>query len=118
MAKNIVVLVRSCPYGIATAAEAFRAASGLAAMDHTVSVLFVQDGVFTAKPKQAPKTIGMQDISQAYAAIGDVGAKTFILDSCLDKRGIGHDDLAFGEVVDFGRIKAMIDSADVVLNFV
>ena len=117
MAKKVTILVRSCPYGIATAGEAFRAASGLGGLDHEVSVVFIEDGVFSAIEGQNPAVIEMQDVSEAYKSIGEFNAVTYIAEESLRLRGIAKDRLKFGEVVNFARIKQLIDSSDSVLSF-
>lgn len=117
MPKKVVILVRSCPYGIATAGEAFRAASGLAGLDHKVNVIFIEDGVFTALKGQNPEIIDMPDVSQAYKEIGEFGAETWIAKRCMEIRNISLNDLEFGKVANMRDIKQMLDAADSVLSF-
>ena len=117
MSKKVLILVRTCPYGNATAGEAFRMASGLAGMEHDVEVVFMQDGVFSAVKWQKPEIISMSDISKAFGAIGEFGAKTYIVKECTVKRNIKPDDIAFGDFIDYSQLKRMIDVSDFVFSF-
>ena len=115
--KKVVILLRTCPYGMATAGEAFRAAIGLAGLDHDVSMVFIDDGVMAGIKGQNPAVIEMQDVSQAYQELPEFGGKNYFVKECLERRNINPDDLPFGEVIDMNRVKEMIDSADVVMSF-
>ena len=117
MAKKVIILVRSCPYGMATAAEAYRAAIGLGAMEHEVSVIFIQDGVFAALKGQKPQEISMSDVSKAYSGIGEFGVKTYITESCIKARNIARDELVFGTVIDLKAVKELVDNSDFALSF-
>ena len=117
MPKNVVILIRSCPYGIATAGEAYRIASGLAAMDHKVNIIFIEDGVFTGFGNQKPEIIEMQNVSLAYKGISEFGAETYFCEECMTERKIKSEDLSFGQIIKILEIKKFIDNSDVVMSF-
>ncbi|RKZ28133.1 hypothetical protein DRQ26_01720 [bacterium] len=117
MAKKITILVRSCPYGMATSAEAFRGVVGLAGMDHKVKVVFVDDGIYSLKKDQHPEIIEMKDISKGYATIGDFDAENYILEEDMKERNLSPDDFALGNIINKDELKKIIDDSDVVMSF-
>lgn len=115
--KNVVILLRTCPYGMATAGEGFRAASGLAGIGQNVSVVFMEDGVLAGVKNQNPDIISMQNVSQAYKELPEFGGQNYFLRDSLEERNIKPDDLEFGEIIDNDKLKEMLDTSDVVMSF-
>lgn len=112
--KKIILLVRSCPYGISTALESYRMAQALG--DNDASVILVEDGVFAGTFNQNPDPIGMHHIRKTFEMLKDFGAKIFLVDKYLDERNIPASELTFGEVIDENTFKTRLDEADFVVN--
>lgn len=86
--------MRSPPYSQLNAQEALDAILMSAAFDQTVSLLFLDDGVFQLKKNQIPSVLGRKSSSLSYEAL-EVYDVTRILveDESLRARGLTTDDL-------------------------
>ncbi len=112
--KKVIMMVRNCPYGLSTALESYRLAQAIG--DQDTSLILVDDGVFAGTYNQNPDGIGMHHMRKTYEMLNDFGPKIYLVDSCLEKRGIPADELTFGEVIDMETLKNWLDEADFVIN--
>ena len=115
--KKAVVLVRACPYGMASAAEAYRAVSAFAGLDLDTTAALMHDGVYVALMGQDPSGIAMSNLEQAYGALSEFGAKVVVHRESLEARGVAADTLMEFDVVNDEGLRALLDDADIVLSF-
>ena len=114
---NIVFLIRTCPYGMASAAEAYRAVIGVAGMGLATKAVFVEDGVYSIVKNQKPETIDMHPIVEAYKQVGEFGAKLYIHKESMEQRGLNSDEIIEAEIIDTEELKKIIEGAKHIVTF-
>jgi tRNA 2-thiouridine synthesizing protein C len=115
--KKAVVLVRTCPYGMASAGEGYRTISALAGLEMDTTAVLLDDGVFVALTGQNPRAIAMSSIEQAYAMLSEFGAKVAIHQESVEARSIPVEKLMDFPLVDDDGLRSLLGEADVVLTF-
>jgi sulfur relay (sulfurtransferase) DsrF/TusC family protein len=117
MAKKVIVLIRTSPYGMATAGEGFRAIIGLAGMGVETHAVLADDGVLVALKDQNPAALGMHKLSDAYSQLADFGAKLYLHTPSLDARSVSPENCIAAETLDDRALAALIASVDHVISF-
>ena len=131
--KKFLYLNRKAPYGTIYAWEALEVILIGAAFDQEVSVLFLDDGVYQLTKGQDTSGIGMKNFSPTFRTLGDYEVKNVYVDrDSLAARGLTQDDLVqiawedfdteeevenIVEVIDADRVRALMDTSDVVFSF-
>jgi len=92
--KKVLLVVKSPPYGSLRAAECFRVAAAMIAMDVLPQLLFVDDGVYCLLKGQKPEAAGLSAYHEHLRAISDL-VGLHALSASMVKRGIRTED--FGE---------------------
>jgi tRNA 2-thiouridine synthesizing protein C len=131
--KKFMYLNRRAPYGTIYAWESLEVVLIGAAFDQEVSLMFLDDGVYQLTKGQDTKGIGMKNFSPTYRTLGDYEVKNIYVDQdSLQARGLTQDDLVaiawedfeteeevenIVEVVDSGRVRELMEEADVVFSF-
>ncbi len=116
-AKKVAVLIRSAPYGMATAGEGFRALIGLVSMGIQTHVVLVDDGVMVALKGQNPEALQMHRLSDAYSQLPEFGAKLYVHLPSLTQRGLLQEDCISVEFLDDDKLRGLISSVDHVITF-
>lgn len=116
--KNILVVIRSAPYGTTQAKDALECALTAAVFGQKVSVLLMNDGVFNALRSQVAKGSGFKDTSAMLQSlplyeIEDI----FLCKDSLFSRGFGPADCVIGSPVSIADIKSLFMQQDVVLSY-
>lgn len=92
--KKFMFVNRKVPYGSAYALESLEVVLISAAFDQTVSLAFIDDGVYQLTKGQDTSGIGQKNFSAAYKALGDYEIKTLYVErESLVERGLSADDL-------------------------
>ncbi|NLI97615.1 hypothetical protein GX441_03025 [bacterium] len=117
MSKKVIVLIRTSPYGMATAGEGFRAIIGLAGMGVETHAVLADDGVLVALKDQSPEALGMHKLSEAYSQLSDFGARLYLHSPSLDARGISVQNCITAETLDDQALASLIASVDHVISF-
>jgi sulfur relay protein TusC/DsrF len=117
MVKKVIVLIRTSPYGMATAGEGFRAIIGLAGMGVETHAVLVDDGVLVALNDQNPDSLGMHKLSDAYSQLADFGAKLYLHTPSLDLRGISTEYCISAQTLDDNQLAELVSSVDHVVSF-
>jgi tRNA 2-thiouridine synthesizing protein C len=92
--KKFMFVNRKAPYGSAYALESLEVVLISAAFDQTVSLAFIDDGVYQLTKGQDTSGIGQKNFSAAYKALGDYEIKTLYVErESLVERGLSADDL-------------------------
>ncbi len=115
--KKVMILIRTAPYGMASAGEGFRAIIGLAGMGVETHAVLADDGVLVAKKRQNPEALGMHKLEDAYSQLGDFGAKLYVHEPSLTERGLLKDDCISVEFITNDELRELISKVDHVITF-
>ncbi len=92
--KNFLFVNRKAPYGTVYALEALEVVLISAAFEQTVSLAFIDDGVYQITKGQNSKETGMKNFSPTFRALGDYDiTKLYVSIESLAERGLTVDDL-------------------------
>jgi len=116
-AKKVMILIRSAPYGMATAGEGFRALIGLVSMGIQTHVVLADDGVLVAHKGQAPEALAMHKLEDAYSQLADFGAKLYVHLPSIVQRGLLKDDCISVEFISDEKLRELISEVDHVITF-
>jgi len=89
--KKILLVIKSAPYGNGRAAEGFRMATAMIAMDVLPQILFIDDGVYCLLKNQAPEAAGLSSFAERLKALADLVGLVTVSDSMV-KRNLHHSD--------------------------
>lgn len=119
MGNKVAVLMRKAPYGSVYAAEGFRSMMGIGVFEMDISVIFVDDGVYTLVKGQNPAKLDMKPLGQGFPMLPDFGVtKFFVHDRSLSERGLTLNDLVMDvEVLDDASVAREMASCEIVLPF-
>jgi len=115
--KKVLILIRTCPYGMASAGEGFRAIIGLAGMEIDTHAVLVDDGVLVGLKGQLPDALGMHKLEDAFSQLSDFGAKLYVHEPSLAERGLSADDCIPAEVLTDDKLRELISQVDHVITF-
>ncbi|WP_029521794.1 DsrE family protein [Persephonella sp. KM09-Lau-8] len=87
--KKVVVIIKSNPFSW-KAFEALRQSVGLS-MEHSLSVIFLKDGVYTLTDWK-PQMIGIEPIDKSMEALGMMEASVIAEEEAIRERGIKPKD--------------------------
>jgi len=91
MPKKIVLIVKTSPYGSVKAAEGFRIATAMIAMDVLPQLLFIDDGVYCLLKNQKPEAAGLNPLAERLKTLADLVGFQAVSDS-LVKRNLRNSD--------------------------
>jgi len=89
--KKILLVVKSPPYGSLRAAECFRVAAAMIAMDVLPQLLFMDDGVYCLLKDQKPEAAGLSPHHEHLRAIADL-VGLHVLSVSIVKRNLRTQD--------------------------
>ncbi|HAD08566.1 MAG TPA: sulfurtransferase complex subunit TusC [Porticoccaceae bacterium] len=117
--KNILLLCRSAPYGGALARETLETALAAGAMGYSVSLLFLDEGVWQLLDNQKPIAIHTKNHQAMLGALPLYEVdKLFVERSSLTQRQLNKRDINPGvTVLDTTEIKGLFQSSDCILSF-
>jgi sulfur relay (sulfurtransferase) DsrF/TusC family protein len=113
--KNIVVIVRNLPFNTRKNAEALRMSVGLTLREDKVTVIFIDDGVYSATPTKA-ELINVPPPVREFGALNMLKCRILADKTSLEKRGI-HGVLENINPVDREEIIRTINESDIVIPF-
>jgi len=119
MPKKIVLIVKTSPYGSVKAAEGFRIATAMIAMDVLPQLLFIDDGVYCLLKNQKPEAAGLNSFAERLETLADLVGLHVFSDSMV-KRNLRSSD--FGETYNVKTISLdeaaeLIAENEVVITF-
>jgi tRNA 2-thiouridine synthesizing protein C len=111
--------MRKAPYGSVYTAEGFRTIMGIAVFEMDISVIFMDDGVFTLLKEQDPTQFDMKPLGDGFPMLKDFDVeKIYVHDESLAERGLTADDLVMEvEIIDGAQIANLLETAGTVLPF-
>ncbi|MGQ9857127.1 MAG: DsrE family protein [Thermodesulfobacteriota bacterium] len=117
--KEALILVRSAPYGEASAAEGFRVVITLPAMDIPTTVVAMEDGVFCLlRGGDGARLEWRSSLWEAFSQLGQYDARLLVHGPSARQRGIGESELIRNDGwVDEEGLRQLIGRAAVVLAF-
>jgi sulfur relay (sulfurtransferase) DsrF/TusC family protein len=85
--KKITVIVRNLPFNTRRNAEALRMSVGLTLREDKVTVIFMDDGVYSATPTKS-KSINLASLDREFGALAMLKCSLLADKPSMDKRGI------------------------------
>ena len=92
MPRKILLVIKSSPYGSLMAAEGFRIATAMVAMDVLPQLLFIDDGVHCLLKNQRPEAAGLSSYYARLKTLADLVGLYALRDSVV-KRNLEIIDL-------------------------
>jgi len=92
MLRKILLVIKSSPYGSLMAAEGFRIATAMIAMDVLPQLLFIDDGVHCLLKNQRPEAAGLSSHYERLKTLADLVGLYAVKDSMV-KRDLKIIDL-------------------------
>lgn len=85
--KNITVIVRNLPFNTRKNAEALRMSVGLTLREDKLTVIFMDDGVYTASPLK-PELIHLIHLKREFEALAMLKCRLIVDRPSMEKREI------------------------------
>jgi len=92
MPRKILLVIKSSPYGSLMAAEGFRIATAMIAMDILPQLLFIDDGIYCLLKNQRPEASGLNSHYERLKTLADLVGLYAVQDS-MAKRNLKTIDL-------------------------
>lgn len=92
MPRRILLVVKSPPYGSVLAAECFRIATAMIAMDVLPQILFIDDGIYCLLKGQNSEQAGLQLFHERLKTLADL-IGLYVVKESLYKRNLEKTDL-------------------------
>lgn len=117
MAKKVLILAKSAPYGTVFSVEGFLAAMAIASMDIPTNLVLLDEGIYCGLKDQKPEGIGHQPISEAFGSASQFNIDLFIHKESMEKLNVKKDKMIEGELVDSEKLKGLVKEADAIITF-
>jgi tRNA 2-thiouridine synthesizing protein C len=117
--KKILFLMRKPPHGSNYAYGGLDAMLMVGAYEQEVSVVFMDDGVYTIKKGQDTSEIDVKEFSVTFRALSDHDVeKLYIEKDSMESRGLNIDDFVVTpEVIEASEVAKLMLDQDVILPF-
>ena len=86
MVNKILLVIKTPPYGSGRAAEGFRIATAMIAMDVLPQILFVDDGVYCLVRNQKPEAAGLISFGERLKTLADLVGLNALSDSMVQRK--------------------------------
>ena len=80
------MVIKSPPYGTLRAAEGFRIATAMIAMDILPQLLFIDDGVYCLIKDQRPETVGLDSHHERLKTLADLAGLHAVKESLVKRK--------------------------------
>ena len=119
MPKKILLLVKSAPYGSVRAAEGFRIATAMIAMDVLPQLLFIDDGVYCLLKNQKPEAAGLNSLAERLKTLADLIGFHAVSDSIVKRnlQKIDFDETYNVKTISLGEAAELMAENEVVITF-
>jgi len=84
--RKILLVIKSPPYGSGRAAEGFRMATAMIAMDLLPQILFIDDGVYCLVRNQKPEAAGLASFGERLKTLADLVGLYAVSDSIVQRK--------------------------------
>jgi tRNA 2-thiouridine synthesizing protein C len=119
LVSKILLVVKSSPYGSGRAAEGFRMATAMIAMDVLPQILFVDDGVYCLLKSQKPEASGFASFMERLKTLADLVGLSALSDS-LFQRKLKPNDLEENfnvKTLSINEVAELISQNEAVITF-
>jgi sulfur relay (sulfurtransferase) DsrF/TusC family protein len=113
--KKITVIVRNLPFNTRKNAEAMRMSVGMTLREDKVTVIFIDDGVYTATPTKT-KSINLASLDREFGALTMLKCSLLADKPSMDKRGI-KELIENIKKVDREEIIRTMNESDIIIPF-
>ena len=116
---KILLVIKSPPYGSGRAAEGFRMATAMIAMDVLPQILFIDDGVYCLVRNQKPEAAGLVSFGERLKTLADLVGLYTVSDS-LSQRKLKSSDLDENynvKIISLAETAKMISQNETVITF-
>ncbi|HID26264.1 MAG TPA: hypothetical protein EYP22_00210 [Methanosarcinales archaeon] len=113
--KNIAVIIRNSPFNTIKNSEGLRMSVGLTLKDDKVTVVFMDNGVWSAT-KLNPEVINAPDTEKQFSALKMLNCKIIADAQSLEERNISKT-LDFITIKNREEISKLIAESDIVIPF-
>lgn len=116
--KSCLFIIKTAPHGTITAQETLDVLLTYAAFGLTVSLIFVEDGVFQLMANQQTTALGLKNFAATFRALEDYEVESVYVDKAsLESRGLKKEDLLINiDVIEKDQQQALITSNNLVFN--
>ena len=117
--KKLLFIFRHAPYGNVLAREAIDVALAASVYEQTLSIVFIDDGVFQLMNQQDTQALNIKNISHLLSAfeLYDINS-LFVCADSLAERGIEPDQLSLDiELLSREKLQLMLADQDHLLSF-
>jgi tRNA 2-thiouridine synthesizing protein C len=127
---KLMITIRKAPHGSIYVQEAIEVMFIMASFEMNLSIVFLDDGVYSLKQGQNTKELGIKGFSASLGALADWDVKNVYVDSrsmqdrnidSSDLITIGEDDeteeILHPQVIDTDELSKMMHSQDSILSF-
>jgi len=127
---KFMLIVRKAPHGTIYVHEAIEVMFIMATFDMDLSVVFLDDGVFSVKKGQDTKELGIKGFSASLGTLADWDVTNVYVDGqSLEDRNLSADDLVtigededteealYPKILSTNELKKMMHEQDSVLSF-
>jgi sulfur relay (sulfurtransferase) DsrF/TusC family protein len=113
--KKITVIVRNLPFNTRRNAEALRMSVGLTLREDKVSVIFIDDGIYSATPAK-PESIHLASLEREFGALNMLKCTLLGDKLSMDKKGITEliDNI---KTADREEIVRTMNESDIIIPF-
>jgi tRNA 2-thiouridine synthesizing protein C len=111
-AAKLMIVFRTAPYGSIYAFEGVENVVMMAAYEQDLTVLFIDDGVYTLKKGMDSSVTGIKDFSPTFKALEPVYEveKIYIDKESLESRGLALEDLIIEpEIIEKDQVEKMME---------
>jgi tRNA 2-thiouridine synthesizing protein C len=117
--KKFMLVNRRAPHGTVYALEALEVVLIAATFDQDVSLVFLDDGVFSLVKGQKTAGLEMKNFSLMYRALDDYDVNQLYVErESMESRGLKESDLLVEvEVLDRKELGERMEQQDVLLSF-
>ena len=118
MARSVLVLCRTAPYGSERARDALDIAMAFGAFDQQPTLLFLGDGVLALLAQQDPTALPARNLGKLIGTLADYGITGLHVDArAMNERGLELTDLIAGaQLADDAQLTELLASHDMILS--
>jgi sulfur relay (sulfurtransferase) DsrF/TusC family protein len=113
--KKITVIIRNLPFNTRRNAEALRMSVGLTLREDKVTVIFMDDGIYSATPTK-PDRINIASLDREFEALTMLKCSLLADKPSMDKRGI-KELVGNIKTADREEIVRTMNGSDIIIPF-
>jgi len=114
-----MMVMRKAPYGTIYSFEGLEAVLVMGAYEQDISLVFIDDGVYSIKKDMDTSALGIKNFSPTFRVLEGYDIEKLYIDKeSMEARGLTLDDLVVQpEVLDAEEIAKLMEEQDVLLPF-